>query len=44
MSAELLYWAKWPLTGQIILLMVVALPVYFYYQAKHRLARFRHAR
>ncbi|MEO7050852.1 MAG: APC family permease, partial [Rhodanobacter sp.] len=34
MSTELLYWAKWPLTGQIILLMVVALPVYFYYQAK----------
>ena len=34
MSAELLYWAKWPLTGQIILLMVVALPVYFYYVAK----------
>jgi amino acid transporter len=34
MSAELLYWAKWPLTGQIILLMVVALPIYFYYQAK----------
>ncbi|MDE2249508.1 MAG: APC family permease [Xanthomonadaceae bacterium] len=35
MSAELLYWAKWPLTGEIILLMVVALPVYFYYQARH---------
>ena len=35
MSAELLYWAKWPLTGEIILLMVVALPVYFYYTAKH---------
>ena len=34
MSAELLYWAKWPLTGEIILLMVVALPVYLYYQAK----------
>ena len=34
MSAELLYWAKWPLTGEIILLVVVALPVYFYYQAK----------
>jgi amino acid transporter len=33
-STELLYWAKWPLTGEIILLMVVALPVYFYYQAK----------
>jgi len=29
-----LYLAKWPLTGEIILLMVVALPVYFYFQAK----------
>lgn len=34
MATELLYWARWPLTGQIILLMVVALPVYLYYQAK----------
>ena len=34
MSAELLYWAKWPLTGQIIVLVVVALPVYLYYQYK----------
>lgn len=34
MATELLYWAKWPLTGEIILLMVVALPVYFYYQAR----------
>ncbi len=33
MSAELLYWARWPLTGEIIVLMIVALPVYFYYQA-----------
>ncbi|HZP68121.1 MAG TPA: APC family permease, partial [Rudaea sp.] len=33
-STELLYWAKWPLTGQIILLIVVALPVYIYYQAR----------
>jgi len=34
-SAELLYWAKWPLTGQIILLVVVALPIYFYYQIRN---------
>jgi amino acid transporter len=34
MSTELLYWARWPLTGEIILLMVVALPVYVYYQAR----------
>jgi amino acid transporter len=33
-ATELLYWAKWPLTGEIILLMVVALPLYFYYTAK----------
>jgi len=33
-ATELLYWAKWPLTGEIILLMVVALPVYFYYQLR----------
>jgi len=32
-ATELLYWAKWPLTGEIILLMTVALPVYVYYQA-----------
>jgi len=35
-STELLYWARWPLTGEIILLIVVALPVYFYYQAQNR--------
>ncbi len=34
MATELLYWARWPLTGQIILLMGVALPVYAYYQRK----------
>ena len=35
-STELLYWAKWPLSGEIILLVVAALPVYFYYQARGR--------
>jgi amino acid transporter len=33
-ATELLYWAKWPLTGGVILLMVVALPVYLFYQAR----------
>ncbi|WP_045728676.1 APC family permease [Xanthomonas sp. GPE 39] len=32
LATELLYWARWPLTGKIILLMLVALPVYAYYQ------------
>ncbi len=33
-ASLVLYWARWPLTGEIILLMVIALPVYIYYQAK----------
>jgi amino acid transporter len=33
-ASLVLYWAKWPLTGEIILLMIVALPVYFYFQGK----------
>ncbi|HEX8799585.1 MAG TPA: hypothetical protein VF772_13285, partial [Terriglobales bacterium] len=37
---ELLYWAKWPLTGQIILLIVVGLPVYLFYQARQQWAGF----
>jgi amino acid transporter len=35
-ATELLYWAQWPLTGEIILLIVIALPVYLFYQAKNR--------
>jgi hypothetical protein len=30
----LLYWARWPLTGEIIGLMIVALPIWLYYEAK----------
>ncbi|EEG10328.1 APC family permease [Pseudogulbenkiania ferrooxidans] len=33
-ASLVLYWARWPLTGQIIFLIVAALPVYFWYQAK----------
>lgn len=33
-ASLILYWARWPLTGEIILLMVVALPVYAYYRAR----------
>ncbi|MCI3204506.1 MULTISPECIES: APC family permease [Pandoraea] len=35
-ASLILYWARWPLTGQIIVLVIVALPVYFYYQAKDK--------
>jgi len=30
----LLYWARWPLTGGVILIIIAALPVWFYYEAK----------
>jgi amino acid transporter len=32
LATEVLYWAKWPLTGEIILLIAAALPIYLYYQ------------
>src|SRR5262249_42533050 len=31
-STALLYWAEWPLTGEIILLIIVALPVDVYFK------------
>ena len=34
MATELLYWSGWPLTGHIISLMLVALPIYFYFESK----------
>ncbi|HTY48478.1 MAG TPA: APC family permease [Steroidobacteraceae bacterium] len=27
-ATELLYWAKWPLTGEVLLLILIALPIY----------------
>jgi amino acid transporter len=32
LATEVLYWAKWPLTGEVILLIAAALPIYLYYQ------------
>jgi amino acid transporter len=40
-SSLVLYWARWPLTGKIILLIVAALPIYFYYQARDGWPEFR---
>jgi len=40
-SSLVLYWARWPLTGKIILLIVAALPIYFWYQAKAGWPEFR---
>ena len=34
LGSLVLYWARWPLTGQLMLLMLASLPIFFYYQAK----------
>lgn len=34
LATEILYWSRWPMTFHIIGLMLVALPIYFYYQIK----------
>ncbi len=31
-ASELLFWARWPLTAEIILLLVVSLPIYVWYR------------
>jgi amino acid transporter len=34
LATLMLFWARWPHTGQIMLLLILPLPVYFYYQRK----------
>jgi amino acid transporter len=34
LATLMLYWARWPYTGEIMLLLILPLPVYLYYQAK----------
>ena len=34
LATLMLFWARWPHTGQIMLLLILPIPVYLYYQAK----------
>ncbi len=34
LATLMLYWARWPRTGQIMLLLLLPMPIYFYYQFK----------
>lgn len=36
-----LYWARWPLTGEVLFIIMIGLPIYFYYQAKIKWKGFR---
>ena len=45
LATLMLYWARWPHTGQIMLLLILPMPVYLYYQSKsgwHDFARNLH--
>jgi amino acid transporter len=39
-ASLLLYWSKWPLTGEVILIMAIGLPIYLYYGWKQRFQGF----
>jgi amino acid transporter len=41
MATLMLYWARWPHTGQIMLMLILPLPVYFYYQFRSDWSGFR---
>jgi amino acid transporter len=34
LASLMLFWARWPHTGEIMLLLILPLPVYLYYQAR----------
>ena len=40
LATLMLYWARWPHTGEIMLLLILPLPVYLYYQAADEWADF----
>jgi amino acid transporter len=45
LATLMLFWARWPHTGEIMLLLILPLPVYFYYQGKFGWSHFvRHLR
>jgi len=43
LATLMLYWARWPHTGEIMLLLVLPLPAYAYYQSQHGWPEFRRA-
>ncbi|MDE2304131.1 MAG: APC family permease [Gammaproteobacteria bacterium] len=45
LATLMLYWARWPYTGEIMLLLVLPMPLYLYYQAREAWRDFgRHLR
>jgi amino acid transporter len=40
LASLILYWARWPLTGEVIIVMLVGLPIFLHYQRKEGWAGF----
>jgi amino acid transporter len=41
LATLMLYWARWPHTGEIMLLLILPMPIYFYYEARRGWHDFR---
>ncbi|MTT32946.1 amino acid permease [Terrilactibacillus sp. BCM23-1] len=39
-ASMIYYWATWPLTGKVTFIIIIGLPLYFYYQAKENFKGF----
>ncbi|MFT8310649.1 MAG: APC family permease [Sporolactobacillus sp.] len=39
-ASMIYYWATWPLTGKVTFIILIGLPIYFYYQAKYHFEGF----
>jgi amino acid transporter len=33
-ASLILYWSRWPLTGEVLFVMLIGLPIYFYYESR----------
>jgi amino acid transporter len=36
LATFMLYWSRWPLNGEVILVVLLGLPIYFYYASKYK--------
>ena len=42
LMSYVLYWARWPLTGEVVFIMLIGFPIYLYYQVKYKGDTWRH--
>ncbi|TCP29258.1 amino acid/polyamine/organocation transporter (APC superfamily) [Scopulibacillus darangshiensis] len=40
-ASMIYYWGAWPLTGKVMIIMIIGLPIYFFYQFKYNFKNFK---